>query len=73
MGAQNLLAASLNPLCYEKNPGFVAFIKESGLPFKAYPEFRAAAITERGSLYAAIAKRIWNPEDLLAVAEAVGR
>ncbi len=30
--SQNLLAASLNPLSYERNPGFISFIKTSGLP-----------------------------------------
>jgi uncharacterized protein with ParB-like and HNH nuclease domain len=66
---QNLLAASLNSLSYEKNPGFVSFIKGSGLPFKPYEEFKAKAITERGNLYRGIAKRVWNPDDLLATAE----
>jgi hypothetical protein len=66
---QNLLAASLNPLSYEKNPGFISFIKSSGLSFKAYKEFGASAITERGDLYRGIAKKVWNPDDLLAVAE----
>ena len=42
---QNLLAASLNWLSYEKNPGFVSFIKSSGLPFKPYEKFKATAIT----------------------------
>ena len=66
---QNLLAASLNPLSYEKNPGFVSFIKSSGLPFKAYEDFGAGAITERGDLYRGIAKKVWDPDDLLTAAE----
>jgi hypothetical protein len=66
---QNLLAASLNPLSYEKSPGFMSFIKSSGLPFKAYEDFGAGAITERGDLYRGIAKKVWNPDDLLIVAE----
>jgi hypothetical protein len=37
--------------------------------FKAYEEFGASAITERGDLYRGIAKKVWNPDDLLAVAE----
>ena len=64
---QNLLVASQDPLSYEKNPGFVSFIKRSGLPFKAYEDFKAAAITERGVLYREIAKKTWNPDDLLMV------
>src|SRR6266536_2787198 len=30
----NLLAASLNPQAYERNPGFKASIERSGLPFE---------------------------------------
>lgn len=65
---QNLLAGSLSPQSYSKNPGFIAFAKSSGLPFKAHEKFKAADIEERGKLYRAIAKQVWNPEDLLAVA-----
>lgn len=64
---QNMLAASLHPMSYEKNPGFMAFIKHSRLPFKSYEEFRAADIIERGKLYREIAKLVWNPDDLLVV------
>lgn len=67
---QNLLAASLNPLSYTKSPGFITFAKASQLPFKAHEEFKAADIVERGKLYSAIAKQVWNPDDLLAVATA---
>ncbi|MCP2255157.1 putative conserved protein, contains ParB-like and HNH nuclease domains [Prauserella aidingensis] len=66
---QNLLAASLSPLCYEKNPGFLHFTQSHGLPFKAYEEFKADDIIERGELYRAIAKKVWNPEDLLSAVE----
>lgn len=66
---QNILAASLNQLSYEKSPGFNRFVKESGLPFKPYEHFLAADIVERGMLYREIAKRVWNPDDLLSVAE----
>ncbi|QHG85229.1 DUF262 domain-containing protein (plasmid) [Rhodococcus rhodochrous] len=65
---QNLLAASLHPLSYDKNPGFIQFIKASGLPFKAYEQFKGADIVERGRLYREIAKKVWNPDDLLTVA-----
>ncbi|MBO2462674.1 DUF262 domain-containing protein [Actinomadura violacea] len=63
---QNILAASLNTLSYQKSPGFVSFIESSGLPFKAYEEFKAADVIERGNLYREIAKKVWNPDDLLA-------
>ncbi|WP_130011159.1 DUF262 domain-containing protein [Serinicoccus sediminis] len=67
--SQNLLAASLDPQAYEKNPGFLSFVTSTGLPFKPYAEFKASDVIERGNLYRAIAKRIWNPDDLLAIAE----
>lgn len=66
---QNLLAQSLHPLGYQNSPGFLAFSKATGLPFRAYSEFSSSSIDERGELYRALAKVVWNPEDLLAVAE----
>lgn len=67
--SQNLLAASLDPQAYEKNPGFLAFIKSSGLPFRSHEEFKTTDIKERGALYGAIAKKVWNPDDLPALVE----
>lgn len=65
---QNLLVASLNELSYSRNPGFLAFAKATGLPFHSYPQYSASSIVERGELYKDLAKRVWNPEDLLVVA-----
>ena len=65
---QNILAASLNPKAYEKNPGFVSFLKRSGLGFKSYEQFKAADVIERGKLYREIARQVWNPADLLVIA-----
>lgn len=62
---QNLLARSLHPQCYEHNPGFLRFVQESGLPFKAHEHFKKADLDERGLLYRQLAERIWNPDDLL--------
>ncbi|WP_406297469.1 DUF262 domain-containing HNH endonuclease family protein [Embleya sp. NBC_00888] len=67
--SQNLLAASLDPQSYEKNPGFLTFIKDSGLKFHAHEEFKTADIDERGALYQAIAMQVWNPDDLGLVVE----
>lgn len=52
--SQNVLAQSLNAKKYENNPGFVNFKNRSGLPFKAYPEFKRSSIQERTELYKAI-------------------
>lgn len=63
--AQNLLARSLHPQSYEHNPGFLKFIKESGLPFKPYADFTKKELDERQELYCQIAEQVWNPEQLL--------
>ena len=57
---ENLLAQSFCEATYEKNPTFKAFIKEKGLPFKPYSDFKKKDIQERCALYAAIANHIWN-------------
>ena len=61
----NLLAASLGAQTYEHNPGFLQFVKRSGLPFRAYEEFGKAQIDERQELYRRLAERIWDPNRLL--------
>ena len=62
---QNLLARSLHPQCYERNPGFLRFKELSGLPFVPHEEFNTADLEQRSELYRQIAERIWNPDDLL--------
>ena len=62
---QNLLARSLHPQCYERNPGFLRFIEETGLPFAAVNDFTKAQLDARSNLYRLIADRIWNPASLL--------
>ena len=63
--SQNLLARSLNPHCYEHNPGFAGFVQKTGLPFRAHEGFKKADLDDRGDLYRRIAERIWNPDRLL--------
>ena len=58
---QNLLARSLHEQCYEHRPGFIRFVKESGLPFRAHPEFKHAECYERQTLYRRLAEQIWSP------------
>lgn len=62
---QNLLARSLHPQCYERNPGFLRFVQQSGLPFKDHPQFKKTDLEDRGMLYRQLAERIWNPDNLL--------
>ncbi|MGH8923850.1 MAG: GmrSD restriction endonuclease domain-containing protein [Acidimicrobiia bacterium] len=62
---QNLLAAPLSPLAYEKNPSFLKFIEETGLPFRPYPEgFTKGDIEERQDLYRQVCEQVWSPEAL---------
>ncbi len=61
---QNLLAQSLHPKCYERNPGFSRFIERSGLPFKPYDHFKKADLEERQRLSLQLAERTWNVERL---------
>jgi len=63
--AQNILARSLHPQCYDHNPGFLHFIEQSRLPFHPNDHFRKADLDERGALYRQIAERIWNPDELM--------
>src|SRR5205823_1208862 len=56
--AQNLLARSLHPQCYEHNPGFLKFVECSGLPFKSYADFHKADLDERQDLYSRIAEHV---------------
>ena len=61
---QNLLAKSLNELCYEKNPSFKTFLKESGLPFKPNKSFKKEDLDTRQQLYKKLCEYIWNPSRL---------
>jgi hypothetical protein len=62
--SQNLLARSLNEKAYDHNPGFVRYIKDSGLPFEAHPEFTKGDLDARQKLYRMLAEEIWNPDRL---------
>lgn len=66
---QNLLAQSLHPKCYERNPGFLRFIERTGLPFKPYDHFGKAELDERQLLYTKLAEHVWSTDRLYAIAE----
>lgn len=61
---QNLLAQSLCDQAYSNNPGFLKYIKESGLAFKPHAQFRKVDLDERQALYRQLAEQIWNPDRL---------
>ena len=67
---ENLLAQSLHQDAYKNNPGFLQFIKKSGLAFQAHPEFKRADLDARQKLYGELAEQIWDPEQLKHEAEA---
>lgn len=67
---QNLLAKSLHEHCYEHNPGFLRFIRETGLPFKPHPEFKKADLDARQDLYQRLAELIWSADRLGAEGKA---
>lgn len=66
---QNLLARSLHPTCYQNNPGFLSFIKETKLPFRPLEKFGSAEMEERCNLYLKLAEIIWNPQRVMEAAK----
>jgi hypothetical protein len=57
---ENLLAQSLNKACYERNPNFLHYVSQSGLPFKAHAQYKKEDLNERQNLYKLISDEIWN-------------
>ena len=62
--AQNLLARSLHEGAYDHNPGFLAFVSRSALPFKAHAQFKKADLDARQNLYRKLAEQVWSPARL---------
>ena len=57
---ENLIAQAFCDATYQKNPGFLTFVKNNDLPFKSYADFKKKDIQDRCMLYAAIANLVWN-------------
>ena len=57
---QNLIAQTLNPLCYEKNPKFLRYKEESKLPFRPHEHFKKQDIEDRQILYQKICEKIYD-------------
>ena len=57
---ENLLAGSLCPELYSRNPNFTNFVNDHSLQFKTYAHFDKASIEDRCALYAQITKLIWT-------------
>lgn len=62
---QNLLARSLHPQAYDSNPGFQQFLERTGLSFQPHETFAQADLNQRQALYRELAKRVWDPTQLL--------
>ena len=60
--SQNLLARSLHEKAYDRNPRFLKFQREFGLPFKHHATFKKHDLDSRQELYRQIAEQIWNPD-----------
>lgn len=69
--SQNLLARSLHEQCYERHPGFLAYVRQEGLPFEPLPQFRKAEMEARQHLYRLLADRVWDPQLLAREAQGV--
>ena len=65
---QNVLAQSLNDEFYSNNPGFLAFVRDSGLPFEAFEQFKKAQVDARQELYRLLAAEVWSPSVINAAA-----
>lgn len=65
---ENLLAASLHRLSYDKSPNFRKFQDKSDLPFKPHLQFKRADLMQRQKLYRQICEQIWNPDRLNSAA-----
>ncbi len=61
---QNLLAQSLHENTYKHNPGFLKFLRDSGLPFRPHSEFKKSDLDARQELYRQLAERIWSSDVL---------
>ena len=57
---QNILAQTLHPNKYACNPGFMAYVSRTGLPFRPYTSFTRESISERTSLYRSILMEHWT-------------
>ena len=66
---QNLLAASLNGQAYDRNPGFLRYIENSGLPFQAHSSYRQVDMDDRQMLYIRVAEEIWHPDRIAEAAD----
>ena len=56
----NILAQTLHPNKYFNNPGFIAYVTRTGIPFRSYVTFTRESISERTNLYRSILMEHWE-------------
>lgn len=61
---ENLLAQSLHPAAYERNPNFAHLIKRYQLPFQAHEQFKKDDLDKRQQLYQHLCEIVWSPQRL---------
>jgi len=65
---QNILAQSLNEEAYSNSPGFLAYVRDSELPFEPYADFDKEQVDKRQELYRLLASEVWSPAVIVAAA-----
>ena len=58
----NIYTESLGNQAYTNNPRFIKFVKENGLNFEPYEQFRKEEIEKRNKLVAKLVKLVWNAD-----------
>ena len=66
---KNYLARTLHEQTYERNPGFLSFVANTGLEFRHHCEFSKDDLDDRQELYRQFALRIWSSESVLEAAQ----
>jgi uncharacterized protein with ParB-like and HNH nuclease domain len=61
---ENLLAQTVAGGCYDSDPNFTRFLKDSKLNYKPYEDFDKQSIIDRNKLYEDTFRVIWNTDNL---------
>ncbi len=59
--AQNILARSLHPQCYQNNPTFLKLVADRNLPFAPVEQFTTESFEVRQQLYRRLCEEVWDP------------
>ena len=56
-------------MCYERNPAFLRFSRDTNLPFRPVEEFDSEAIRDRQELYLQICNLVWSVDRIVEDAQ----